>query len=73
MPEVSETEITKMGKSEDNERVPIIRGNFEKLFCTPVDSDYVLVIIDAKNVNVYYIAKIIQVDDGNNYGVKWMT
>lgn len=72
VPELSETEISDMEVSEDDEEIPVIRGNFENLTRRPVANDYVLVIFKAKNIDVYYVAKIIEVDDEDNYGVSFM-
>lgn len=58
--------------SEDDEEIPIIRGNFENLTRRPVENDYGLVIFKALNIDMYYVAKLIEVDDEDNYGVSFM-
>uniref|UniRef100_A0A2H1VRL1 SFRICE_011313 n=1 Tax=Spodoptera frugiperda TaxID=7108 RepID=A0A2H1VRL1_SPOFR len=69
--EVSETEISEIDESEDEKEMFVIRGNFEKLTRKPAEDDYVLVVFDTKNIKVYYVAKIIEIDKPN-YGVSFM-
>lgn len=71
MLEDSETEISEIDESEDEEEMFVVRGNFDKLTRNPVEDDYVLVVFDAKNIKVYYVAKIIEVDKPY-YGVSFM-
>lgn len=70
VPEVSETEISDIDGSEDEEML-VVRGNFEKLTRKPVVNDYVLVVFNVKNIHVYYVGKIIEVDI-SDYGVSFM-
>lgn len=69
--EDSETEISEIDESKDEEEMFVVRGNFDKLTRNPVEDDYVLVVFDAKNIKVYYVAKIIEVDKPY-YGVSFM-
>lgn len=56
VPEISETEISDMDVSEDDEEMLVVRRNFEKLTCKPAE-DYVLVVFEAKNINDYYVGQ----------------
>lgn len=57
---------------EDNENFSVIRGNFGKLTRRTAEDDYVLVMFNAKNLKVYYVGKIIEIEGNDCYGVSFM-
>lgn len=69
---VCKTDDPQIKDSEDEQNFTFINGYFQKLPRKPEERDYVLVILDLKKNNVFYVAKVIKVCDSNCYGVSFM-
>lgn len=72
MPEPSNDKSAMDEVYEDDEDFSVIRGNFGKLTRRPAEDDYVLVMFIAKNLKVYYVGKIIEIEGNDCYGVSFM-
>lgn len=71
-PVLSDTDVSDVHDSEDEDMFTIIRGNFQKLPRKPVVGDFVFVAFNTNKIKVYYVAEIIEVCDNNTYGASFM-
>lgn len=70
--EEGDSDISEFSEELDEDGLPLVTEDFKKLTRSPKEGDYVLVLLDANKLKVFYVARITEVINTNKFVASFM-